>query len=84
MVAALGVGDDKLVGVVGAYVRHYLGQGGDAVGTQAFKKCQVGFVGHAVGGCGVDYGLAEGGHALAVATGDTRRQLLDVGVETHA
>ena len=74
-VAALGVGDDELIGVIGPDMGYYFLKGCDARGTEALEKCQVGFVGYAIGCGGVDDCLAEACHALAVATADARGEV---------
>ena len=68
-------------------------EGEDAIHTVSLVECQVGLVGHAVGGCGIDdegVKLAEGAEDIVFAVlslclvDDTLGYLVQVCIETYA
>lgn len=58
-VAAFGVGNDELVRIIGAYMVDGHLQLTQTVGAEALKESEVRFIGHAIGGGGVDNSPAE-------------------------
>ena len=58
-VATLGVGNDEVIGMVLANVRDCLLEGLPSLAAEALVESEVGLIGHAIGGGGVDNGLVE-------------------------
>lgn len=86
-VAALRVGNDELVGIVCLDVLHRLLKRLPAFDAEAFVESEVGLVGHAVGGGGVDDGFVEredGFCRRCTVVNDVLRHLLQVGIESDA
>ena len=80
-VAALGIGDDELIGMVRANVVDGFLIGLPTFHAEALVESKVGLVGHTVGGGGVDDGFVESKNGIFVleqVSGD----FLQVGVET--
>ena len=71
-------------GYLASYVFYCFVEYGESFGSKAFKKSKVGFVGHAVGGCGVDNGFVESQYTLGRASLEAFGQFFHVGVEAHA
>ena len=83
-VAAFSVGNDELVRIVLSDVLTSLLEGTEAVGAERFVEGQVGFVGHGVGGGGIDYGFVELEQALGTFFGEVFWHFGLVGVEANA
>ncbi len=82
-VAAFGVGDDELFGILRADVIHCGSQCSPALGTESFIESHIGLIGHTIGSGSVDNSLVESYYTLSGRTGYTLGNFLDVGVETY-
>lgn len=82
-VAAFGVGDDELVGIVFLDVTDGFLKGFPPFEAEALIEGEVGFVGHTQVGRGVDDGFVEGEDGVFFLQ-EMLRYLLDVGIETYA
>ena len=78
-VAALGIGNDKLFGIVLVEIGHRTFEGQQSLYTQRFVKGKVGLIGHAIGRSGIDNGLVKLEDGV-VCLQQVLRYFLDVGV----
>ena len=71
-----------MVGVLSLNILDGLLKGDYALDAKGFIESQIGLIGHAVGGRGIDDGLVEGEYRVFLRQ-QMLRYLFEVGVQTH-
>ena len=86
-VAALGVGNYELVGIIGTYIAYGSVKHSETIGSESFVECKIRLIGNTIGCGSIDYSLVETKHrvlSVSVVGKQMLRNFFYVGVESDA